>query len=259
MNRIHSIAGAGLIALLGCTAHPAEPGTIHVAERAALEAAPTSSDPHAAHRATPAPADPHAGHTPEAKTAAIMPTGYSAVTIDPSRPGGLQITTAKIEEQEFVKQLRTIGVVTLDETRSAHVHPKVRGWIDGIAVNFIGRKVRAGEALCSLYSQEVFAAELEFLAILDRASTGPILTGEFAAEEVKAQQQLVGSARRRLALWDVPKAEIARLESTRTPRRTFALSAPRSGVVVAKQALDGMFVDPSVELYTLSDLSHLWV
>jgi Cu(I)/Ag(I) efflux system membrane fusion protein len=50
-----------------------------------------------------------------------------------------------------------------------------------------------------------------------------------------------------------------RLETTRQPKRTFMLKAPRSGVVVAKEAIQGMFVDPSVELYTISDLSHTWV
>jgi Cu(I)/Ag(I) efflux system membrane fusion protein len=83
--------------------------------------------------------------------------------------------------------------------------------------------------------------------------------GEFAQAEAQAQKQLIDAARRRLGLWDVPKAEIARLETTREPRRTFALVAPRPGVVVAKQAIQGMYVDPSIELYTLSDLSRVWV
>ena len=155
-----------------------------------------------------------------------------------------------------------MGVVALDETRSAHVHAKVRGWIDGIHANYTGQKVTSGQPLCSIYSQDVYSAELEFLSILDRtksqagASRAP---GEFAEAEQQAQQQLMDASRRRLGLWDVPKAEIARLESTREARRTFTLGAPRTGIVVSKQAIEGMFVDPSVELYTLSDLSTVWV
>ena len=57
----------------------------------------------------------------------------------------------------------------------------------------------------------------------------------------------------------MPPAEIARLERSHEARRTFTLSAPRAGVVVAKQAVDGTFVDPSVELYVMSDLSRVWV
>lgn len=213
---------------------------------------------HAVHE-TPAPATaPHAGHEP-AKLPGAIPSGYAPVVIDPSRAGALDLTPVRVEERHFTKLLRTVGVVTLDETRTAHVHSKVRGWISGIAANFVGRKVAAGEALCSIYSQEVFAAELEFLALSERSPSQLAPSGEFAEAERRAQQQLLGAARRRLSLWDVPKAEIARLEATREPRRTFALSAPRAGVVVAKQAIEGMFIDPSVELYTLSDLSKVWV
>ncbi len=222
-----------------------------------------ATDEHAQHSAAAAPAP--APHTAHASVAADgdMPEGYAAVAVDPARAAALGLTTAVVEERDFAKQLRTTGVVALDETRSAHVHPKVRGWIDGITVNFVGKRVAAGQALCSIYSQEVFAAENEFLSVLERTSrdatsrTAP--TGEFAEAERGAQAQLLEAARRRLSLWDVPEGEIDRLASTREARRTFPLLAPRGGVVVSKQAIEGMFVDPSTELYTLSDLSHVWV
>jgi membrane fusion protein, copper/silver efflux system len=184
----------------------------------------------------------HAGHG--AKTPGL-PQGYAAITLDPGKAGALVLSTAPVEEREFTRTLRTVGVVALDETRTAHVHSKVRGWVDGIHVNFVGRKVAAGDALCSIYSQEVYAAEIEFASIVGRAQ-GP-------------RDPLLAAARQRLALWDVPRAEIARLEATREPRRTFPLLAPRAGVVVAKEAVQGLFVDPSIELYTLSDLSRVWV
>jgi Cu(I)/Ag(I) efflux system membrane fusion protein len=167
--------------------------------------------------------------------------------IDPARADAMQLTTAPVQEQDFTRTVRTVGVVALDETRSAHVHSRVRGFIEGLRVDFIGRKVAAGEVLCSVYSQEVYAAETELLALLDRAS------GD------QAPDPLLEAARKRLLLWDVPGEEIARLERTREPRRAFPLVAPRTGVVVAKEAVEGTYVDPSVELYTLSDLSRVWV
>ena len=188
-----------------------------------------------------------------------LPAGYAAVTINPAQAEALKLATATAEDVELTKSLRTVGVVALDETRSAHVHSKVRGWIDGINVNFVGRKVSAGEALCSIYSQDVYAAEIEFLSILDRTTSAPAPTGEFAEGEKRAQGQLLDAAHRRLALWDVPKSEIARLEKTREAKKTFPLVAPRNGVVVSKEAIEGSYVDPSLELYTLSDLSRLWV
>ncbi len=190
---------------------------------------------------------------------ASMPAGYSSVTIDPSRAEALGIHTVEVTERDFTRTVRTVGLVALDETRTAHVHAKVKGWIEGIDVSFVGRKVTAGERLCAIYSQEVYSAELEFLSVLQRVQGHPAATGEFAASEQEAQAQLLAAARKRLSLWDVPAAEIERLERTREAKRTFPLLAPRSGVVVDKQALDGMFVDPAVELYTIGDLTRLWV
>ena len=160
---------------------------------------------------------------------------------------GLQLTTATVEERDVSKTLRTVGAVTLDETRSAHVHPKVRGWIESIRANYVGQKVAAGESLCQIYSQEVYAAEVEFVSLLARASN------------TQGPDALLSAARQRLALWDVPQSEIERLEKTREPQRSFPLLAPRAGTVVAKAAIQGMYVEPSLELYTLSDLSRVWI
>lgn len=202
--------------------------------------------------------DGHGGHAGMAGDAGAMPVGYAPITIDAARAATLGIQTFEVGERDLTRSLRTVGVVALDETRTSHVHAKIRGWIDTIHVAFVGRKVSAGEALCSIYSQEVLAAEVEFLSVLDRTRK-PAASGEFAQAEQRAQQQLLDAARRRLSLWDVPKSEIERLETTRETKRTFPLLAPRSGIVVEKQALDGMYVDPSVELYTVSDLSRVWV
>jgi Cu(I)/Ag(I) efflux system membrane fusion protein len=178
----------------------------------------------------------HEGH-------GAAPPGYAPVTVDEAQAQAIGLASATVEQRELTRTVRTVGVVGFDETRTTHVHAKVRGWIETIQANFIGRTVKTGQPLCSIYSQDVFAAESELVGLLDRPANDP----------------LVAAARRRLALWDVPKSEIERLEKTREPSRTFPLLAPRPGVVVAKAAIEGTFVDPSTELYTLSDLSKLWV
>lgn len=189
----------------------------------------------------------HAGGHDSHAGPSQAPSGYSPLTIEPAQVEALNLSTAPVDERVFTRTIRTVGTVVLDETRTAHVHVKVRGWIDRIFVNFVGRQVREGEPLCAIFSQEIYSAELEFLSILEGASTRP------------APDPLLAAARRRLSLWDVPKGEIERLEKTRQVNRTFPLLAPRAGTVVSKEALQGMYVEPSAELYTLSDLSSVWV
>jgi len=178
----------------------------------------------------------HAGH-------GDVPPGYTAVMLDPAQAEAIGLASAAVEQRDLIRTVRTVGVVGFDETRTTHVHAKVRGFIETIQANFIGRRVHAGQPLCSIYSQDVFAAESELVGLLDRPANDPLLA----------------AARRRLALWDVPKAEIARLEASREASRTFSLLAPRDGVIVAKAAIEGTYVEPSTELYILSDLTKLWV
>jgi Cu(I)/Ag(I) efflux system membrane fusion protein len=154
------------------------------------------------------------------------------------------LTTAVVGERDFSRKVRTVGVVTVDETRTAHVHARVRGWIEGFHVQYVGRKVRKGEPLISLYSQEVYAAQLELASLVRSPVKSPAL---------------LDAARQRLALWEVPRSLIEQVEATGEPQRTFPVLSPRTGVVVGKQAFDGQFIDPSFELYTISDLSRLWV
>lgn len=192
----------------------------------------------------------HAGHEVHASYGEAPP-GYGAVTVDPAQAEAIGLASAPVEQRDLTRTVRTVGVVGFDETRTTHVHAKVRGWIDTIQANFVGRSVRAGQPLCSIYSQDVYAAESELVGLLDHALDRPL--------DRPKDDPLVAAARRRLALWDVPGSEIARLEASREPSRTFPLLAPRSGTIVAKAAIEGAFVEPSTELYTLSDLSKVWV
>jgi membrane fusion protein, copper/silver efflux system len=219
-------------------------------------------------------ADEHAGHATRAPAAAThqheaqgtspmsgmsMPAGYAAIDVDPERATAIGLATARVEQRAFRRSVRTTGVVALDETRTSHVHSKVRGWIEGVTANFVGKTIKAGSPLCTVYSQEVYAAQLEFLSVLDRAPAKSEAAGAFADAERSATRQLLAAARRRLSLWDVPESQVARLEQTRHPERTFTLIAPRSGIVVSKQAVAGVFIDPGTDLYVISDVSHLWM
>ena len=193
-------------------------------------------------------------------SAGTVPSGYAAIPLAESAASRLNLTRATVEERDFKRTLRTVGAVTVDETRSSHVHPKVRGWLDQVDVNFTGKTIREGTRLCTVYSPEILSAELELLAILNQR-TPPNASGAeaFADIEHRARTVTLEAARRRLALWDVPQSEIQRLEQSREPRKAFPLLAPRSGTVVAKQAIAGMYVDASTELYLISDLSRVWV
>lgn len=188
----------------------------------------------------------HSGHAmPPASRAAAAPKGYVPLKVEAGSVAGFPLEVARVEARALRRTIRTFGVVTFDETRTSHVHPKVRGTLESVSANFVGKVVKRGDPLAELYSAPVYAAQLELVAVLDqgRQAGDPLLEG----------------ARRRLQLWDVPAGQIETTVRTRKAPRTFTLLAPRSGTVLARQAINGMYVGPDTELFVVSDLSVLWV
>ncbi len=238
--------GATLFAALGLGGQCAQ-GTDHAGHAAHAPVASVAPSP-----APSLDGGSHADHAP-----AGAPSGYVPITIDPSRVGPLGLATAKVEERDFTRNLRTVGIVALDERRTAHVHAKVKGFIEALPADFVGKTVTKGEVLAAIYSQTVYAAQLEYLAFLKqpRLSLGDPIADD---AESKSREKILEASRRRLLLWDVPRAQIDRLEKTLEPQRTYAIASPRAGVLVAKQAVFGNYVEPGAELFTISDLSNLW-
>jgi membrane fusion protein, copper/silver efflux system len=150
------------------------------------------------------------------------------------------------------RTIRTVGTVSADESRVRRVQVKVEGYIERLLVNTPGQAVRKGDPLLSIYSPDLLAGQEEYL----RAYTAAQAAGEAQKRDADL---LAGAARDRLRLLDVPEPFIQELERTRKPSRTVMLRAPVSGVVTDRQAYEGMKVMPGMELFTITDLSQVWI
>ncbi len=167
------------------------------------------------------------------------------------------VQTEAVAMRSFARDLRLTGIVRIDERLQRHVHVKFEGFVERVFVNFVGRPVRRGEPLLSVYSPELLAAETELAqALADRDRPR---SGQFAESDRAQAVALVEAARARLALFDVPAAEVRRLERTRQPSRTLVISSPISGTVIERSALDGMRVMPDSTLFVVADLARVWV
>jgi len=166
------------------------------------------------------------------------------------------VTFGTVERRTLESTVRAAGIVAVDESRVAQVAPKVSGFAERLYVDVTGRAVRRGEPLLELYSPELLAAQEELLVArgLDRT------VGESSIPGVPvASTDLVAAARRRLQLLDVSDAQIDDVLRTGRARRTVTLSAPASGVVLAKDVVRGQAVEAGRSLYTIADLSRVWV
>ena len=209
---------------------------------------------------------PKAGPAPSAHPTGEPPPGSASmeghdmssgeVNVSPERQQLVGIRTASAEIRPMVKKIRTVGIVTYDETRVAQVFSKVEGWIDKLTVNYTGKLVQKGQPLFTLYSPELVSTQEEYLLALKAKQT----LGSSSIKEISlGSDSLLESAHRRLSLWDISEQQIMDLEKTGKPKTTLTFYSPISGFVLKKDAFQGMRVMPDKELYTIADLSTVWV
>jgi membrane fusion protein, copper/silver efflux system len=197
-------------------------------------------------------ADGHAGH-------GAAPAGNGAltpVTLDAEAARRIGVTYATAAQKRLTHEVRAVGSVTFDETRLADVNPKIEGWVERLHVDFTGAPVRRGQPLLEVYSPMLVSAQEELILarrLVDEAAAGG---SERAA---RTARDLLESARRRLLYWDIAESEVAEIERTGTPRKTLTLSAPASGIVVAKNVVEGGRIMPGMDLYRIADLSRVWI
>jgi Cu(I)/Ag(I) efflux system membrane fusion protein/cobalt-zinc-cadmium efflux system membrane fusion protein len=180
----------------------------------------------------------------------------AAVLIDAATIQNMGVRTTLVKRQDLVRSVRAVGRVAYDERRVAHVHTKVQGWVETLFAEYVGQQVKRGEPLLEIYSPELVATQEELLLAARYRDS----TEESPFEDVRGGgQSLFDATRRRLALWDIPERDIQWLLETGEVKRTLTLYAPASGVITRLGVRSGMEVQPNSNLYTVADLSKVWV
>jgi Cu(I)/Ag(I) efflux system membrane fusion protein len=190
----------------------------------------------------------------EASGGAPPADGLVTVSIDPQRQQLIGLRTAEVTRGPVGATWRTVGKVAVDETRVHHVGIKVGGFVDTVIVDYVGKPVKAGEPLFTIYSPDLLSVQQEYLLAL---RTRKALAG--GAVPAGAGDDLVESARERLRLWDIPESEIQRLERTGKPTKTLTFYSPMTGVVTKKDIVMGHRLNEGDMPYEITDLSRVWV
>ncbi len=180
----------------------------------------------------------------------------NAITIDPVTMQNMGVRTEPARPRTIGHTIRTTGVVTYQEPLQYTVNTKVAGWVERLYVNETGQQVAEGEPLLDIYSPELVAAQEEFLLALENAKR--LRASPFDDIRTGAGR-LLAASRNRLRFWDISAAQIAALEQTGTVRKNLTLHAPYTGIVTSKHVSEGMYVKPGMPLFTISDVSRVWI
>jgi membrane fusion protein, copper/silver efflux system len=176
--------------------------------------------------------------------------------LSPQRMQSIGVQIGQVQSTTVHDELHLYGNVQVNERRVSYVQSRVAGWIRDMYVDATGDLVRKGQPLFTIYSPDLVATEREYLLAGKNATD---LAGSSVAGVASGAQSLLAAARERLLQWLVSPAEIAKLERTGEVTDSIAIDSPATGYVTEKNALPNLYVQPDTKLYTISDLSDVWV
>ena len=174
-----------------------------------------------------------------------MSDGKSApvnIEIDPRVVQTLGIRLASVEQGSFARVVDTVGLVAVDEHRIEAIQVREPGWVERLDVRAVGDAVRRGQLLAGVYSPDLLATQQELL--IARTSKDPAL---------------MEAARRRLGLFGLSDAQIARIDKTGQVERRIDYYAPFNGYVMELGARQGTAVEPGATLFQLANLNSVWM
>lgn len=167
---------------------------------------------------------------------------YPKVQVPHAMIQNMGVRTQPVKMESLQKRIRTVGRTDYDETKLTHVHPRASGWMEKLHFRIEGDPVKRGQILGDIYSPEILSAQVDYLIALKQANN------------VRREK-----ARNGLRLLGVSDSTIKRIEQRGESQNTIPLYAPSSGVMTVLTAREGMYVKPEMEIFTIADLSRVWV
>ncbi|MGI8959022.1 MAG: efflux RND transporter periplasmic adaptor subunit [Bryobacteraceae bacterium] len=174
-------------------------------------------------------------------------------------PEGMQsigVKSAAVEKKSISDDIRATGTVDINERLVSYVQVRYRGYIRKVFANAMYQYVRKGDRLFTIYSPDLVQTERDYLdaqAYENRMSASRVEGVAAGAEAIYA------GAEERLRQWDVPPGDITKLKETGKPNPDLVIASPVSGYITERNALPNLYVEPSTRLYTVADLSRVWV
>jgi Cu(I)/Ag(I) efflux system membrane fusion protein len=165
-----------------------------------------------------------------------------AVVISPEVVNNVGVRTAYAQMERLIVPLHTVGRVTFDEEKVAHIHLRTNGWIQRLSVRAEGEPVSKGDLLFEVYSPELVKAQAEFVQALK-----------------SDRQSLISASRDRLRALGISAGQVRELEQDRSVKQYVKFFSPITGVVTALNVADGKHATPDTDVMALANLSVVWL
>jgi Cu(I)/Ag(I) efflux system membrane fusion protein/cobalt-zinc-cadmium efflux system membrane fusion protein len=249
---------AFFMALTACAVLTAGAGYL-LLHRSPSEAAASAGDPVVARGPAASSAAISQGGAERGPQGAVAPTTdpqLGPIQISPQRLQQIGVTTTVAQLMNLNDKLSIPGNVDIDEQCLSYVQTRFAGWIQNVFADATYQYVEKGQRLFTVYSPDLVSTEQEYLLAKKNLQTLAPNPHEMAAQE---GGWLLDAAEERLRQFGVPASEIAQLEQSGKVQREMAVESPASGFIIERNALPNAYVQPDAKLYTIADLSTVWV
>jgi RND family efflux transporter MFP subunit len=178
------------------------------------------------------------------------------VQLTPERMQSIGVKTGAVEFKQITDHIRATGTVDINERQVSYVQVRFSGYVRKVFADATYQFVNKGDPLLTIYSPELMATQNEYLLalqnerLLSHSSVDGVASGAAA---------LTAAAEARLRQWDIPQTEIARVKEAGKPISDLEIASPVSGYITERNALPNLYVEPATRLYTIADLSRVWV
>jgi Cu(I)/Ag(I) efflux system membrane fusion protein/cobalt-zinc-cadmium efflux system membrane fusion protein len=186
----------------------------------------------------------------------MLETPLAPIQLTPQRMQSIGIVLGKVESKSVDSELRFYGNVQVDERRQAYVQTRFAGWIRKVYADATGNFIGKGQPLFTIYSPDLVSTEQEYLLAKKNSET---LQQSTVSGVASGASSLFSAAKERLLQWEVSPGEIEKLDHDGKPITGLTIYSPVSGYITQKNALPNMYVQPETMLYTVADLSDVWV
>jgi len=178
------------------------------------------------------------------------------VQISPERLQSIGVKTGRVESKVVEDEIRVTGNVAVDETRLSTVQVRYPGYIQKVFADATYQYLRKGQPLFTVYSPDVVATEREYLVAKQNQER---VAGSSVPGVAESAASLLEAAKERLKQWGISQREIDRLESTGDVQQELEVDSPVSGYITERNALPNLTVQPETRLYSVTDLSTVWI
>lgn len=159
----------------------------------------------------------------------------SSIKITPGRLQRIGVKSEAAQKRIIAEPVRAPGTIQLDERRIAVISMRAEAFIESVENVTTGSEVRKDQKLMQVYSPAIASAAAQYLS----------------------SPSLPGSAQR-LLNFAVPQQLLKEIERTKQVPITFTWTAPRDGIVLERNVVEGMRVMPGDVLFRIADHSVVW-